>query len=289
MELHFLKTTWSDIIILRYGNNVAMIDTGTKEQFTEIKKYLDKMGIKKISYIILTHFHRDHYGSIPDIVKNYDVHSVYFKNYSTYDKTTSFGTTADDKYRLDEYNKCIEIKNIIKEYSTLIEVENIKKIKFDKYELELFNNNNSMKEIFEDKDNKGYHKYLFNENQNSMALFLCFNGINIFFGGDIYDRESIYPESNFVNFNIASKINKEIDIYKVPHHGTINCNSDSTLNIYKPKIAIITNGEEYLSVSSTICDDLKKANKDVKILLTENFNVVINISEDGDISYYTST
>ena len=51
MELHFLKTTWSDIIILKKGNTVAMIDTGFEEQYNSIKKYLDKMNIKKIKFI----------------------------------------------------------------------------------------------------------------------------------------------------------------------------------------------------------------------------------------------
>ena len=61
MELHFLKTTWSDIVILKNGNIVAMIDTGFEKQYETIKEYLDKMGIEKIEFILLTHFHRDHY------------------------------------------------------------------------------------------------------------------------------------------------------------------------------------------------------------------------------------
>ena len=138
MELHFLQTIWSDIIILKRDNNVAMIDTGLESQFIEIKEYLDKMGIKKIDFILLTHFHRDHYGSIPSLVKNYDVDKVYFKNYSVLDITTSSGTLANDEYRLDEYNKSIEMKKIIKENSSLIEIENIKEIFFGKYKIYFF-------------------------------------------------------------------------------------------------------------------------------------------------------
>ena len=147
MEIHFLKTTWSDIIILKQGNNVAMIDTGFEGQFKDIKNYLDKLWVKKLSFILLTHFHRDHYGSIPSIVENYEVEKVYFKNYSRLDKTTATGTLADEQYRLDEYHKCVEMKKIIEKNSTLIEVENISSIKFDKYELKLYKTSNSMKDI----------------------------------------------------------------------------------------------------------------------------------------------
>lgn len=286
MELHFLQTTWSDIIILKRDNNVAMIDTGLESQFVEIKKYLDKMGIKKIDFILLTHFHRDHYGSIPSLVKNYDVDKVYFKNYSVLDITTSSGTLANDEYRLDEYNKSIEMKKIIKENSSLIEIENIKEIFFGKYKIKLYNTDNLIKKIYNDKSCKAtYNKILFNENQNSLAAFMKINGINVFFGGDISDQKTLSSNSSYVNYQIAKKINEQIDIYKVPHHGTNNCNSRRTLNIYKPKIAIITNGEEYIENESTIIQDLKYANKDSKILLTEKNSIVITISEDGKINY----
>lgn len=286
MELHFLKITWGDIIILKSDDEVALVDTGYDGNFNEISDYLDKLNVKKISFILLTHFHRDHYGSIAQIVKKYDVEKVYFKDYSGLDKTTAWGTIADDNYRNNEMKKYLEIKKIILENSNLIQTENIKTIKFGDTELELYNNDNSIKKIYEDDNYKdSYHKILFSENQNSLAIFMKVNGINVFLGGDIFDREAIHPKANYVNYQIASSIKEKIDIYKVPHHGTINCNSDKALEIYKPKIAVITNEDEYLKNNSTIYDDLKRANKDVKILLTEKHNIVIKISDNGNIVY----
>lgn len=52
MKLHFLKSTWSDIIILESKKQIALIDTGCEEQFEQIKDYLDKLGIKNISFIL---------------------------------------------------------------------------------------------------------------------------------------------------------------------------------------------------------------------------------------------
>lgn len=286
MELHFLKITWGDIIILKSDDEVALVDTGYDGNFNEISDYLDKLNVKKISFILLTHFHRDHYGSIAQIVKKYDVEKVYFKDYSGLDKTTAWGTIADNNYRNNEMKKCLEIKKIILENSNLIQTENIKTIKFGDTELELYNNDNSIKKIYEDDNYKdSYHKILFSENQNSLAIFMKVNCINVFLGGDIFDREAIHPKANYVNYQIASSIKEKIDIYKVPHHGTINCNSDKALEIYKPKIAVITNEDEYLKNNSTIYDDLKRANKDVKILLTEKHNIVIKISDNGNIVY----
>ena len=41
MELHFLKITWGDIIILKKDSKIAMLDTGYDELFDEIDLYLD--------------------------------------------------------------------------------------------------------------------------------------------------------------------------------------------------------------------------------------------------------
>lgn len=286
MELHFLKITWGDIIILKHGEEIAMVDTGYDGNFDEISEYLDKLDTKTISFILLTHFHRDHYGSIENIVKKYHVEKVYFKDYSGLDKTTAWGTIADDDYRKNEMAKCLKMKKIITENSHLIQVENIKKIKFGTTELKLYSNDNSIKKIYEDDSyTDSYHKILFSENQNSLAVFMKVNGINIFLGGDLFDREAPHPRANYVNYQIAESIGEEIDIYKVPHHGTNNCNSDKALDIYKPKIAVITNENDYLKDSSTIYDDLKRVNKDVKILLTEDHHIVIKISDNGHITY----
>ena len=51
-------------IFLKSDDEVALVDTGYDGNFNEISDYLDKLNVKKISFILLTHFHRDHYGSI---------------------------------------------------------------------------------------------------------------------------------------------------------------------------------------------------------------------------------
>ena len=50
MELHFLKITWGDIIILKSDDEVALVDTGYDGNFNEISDYLDN---KKIIIAIL--------------------------------------------------------------------------------------------------------------------------------------------------------------------------------------------------------------------------------------------
>lgn len=121
MDIHFLKTVWSDIIILEDNGHFAMIDTGVADQFPQIMDFLNKRGAKKLDFILLTHFHRDHYGSIPALLDALPVEKVILKEYSGLDRTTAWGTIADDAYRADEMRKYRAIQEQIRQKSHLLQ------------------------------------------------------------------------------------------------------------------------------------------------------------------------
>lgn len=270
MKLHFLKTEWSDIIILQQNDAYAMVDTGFDWQYPMINEYLTSLGVKKLSFILLTHFHRDHYGSIPAILADFPVDKVYLKEYSGLDCTTAWGTEADDAYRADEMKKYREMQELIREKSTLIQVEDVNEVPFEDLTLKLYNNDNSIRQIYEDETvPETYHKICLSENQNSLAVFIKADGKNIFLGGDIMEYPSAHPRANFVNQQIANRIGEQIDIYKAPHHGTVHTALPETLAIYKPKTVVISNGLDYLTNSSDCLTNLKAANPDVEIILTD--------------------
>ena len=150
MKLHFLKTKWSDIIILQSGDEVAVVDTGFDEQYEQVRDYLCELGVKRISFILLTHFHRDHYGNIPNLITDYQVDTVYLKRYSGLDCTTAWGTEADDTYRQSETDKFSEMVESVQKKSRLVFAEDISVIPFTRYELKLFSSENSIKETYED-------------------------------------------------------------------------------------------------------------------------------------------
>jgi len=284
MKIHFLNITWGDSIILQNEDEFGIIDTGYERNFEQISSYLDKLGARKISFILLTHFHVDHYGSIKKLVENYPVEKVYLKEYSALDKTTAGGKTADEAYRSQETAIWHEIKAAIDRHSRYVRVEDEKSIDFAGTKLQLLRNENIVRKVYEDSSvPESWHTVTLQENHNSLAAFMRVNGVNILFGGDIVDGPTVHPMAAYANYQIASELRTKLDIYKVPHHGTRFCNEDKTLEIYRPKIAVITNGEEYLRNSSTICEDLRRANPEVRILCTEKSDVVLTITDQGKI------
>jgi glyoxylase-like metal-dependent hydrolase (beta-lactamase superfamily II) len=60
----------SNIYLLKNGNNLLMIDAGNKDKTKSIIKQLEKLNISiyDIHYILLTHTHFDHCGSLKNLV-----------------------------------------------------------------------------------------------------------------------------------------------------------------------------------------------------------------------------
>lgn len=284
VELHFLKIIWGDVTILKCKDEVGLIDTGYNTNFEQIRDYLNSLGVSEISFILLTHFHRDHYGSIPQLLDAFKVKRVYFKEYSGLESKTAWGTLADDEYRNAEIEKCESMKELIRAKSSLIPAEGVKSLDFAGYKIDLYSTENRVREIFYDESRENtYRRYVHGENLNSLVANLKVGSANLFFGGDVFDRPSEDPRSDRINTAIAKALGEEVAVYKVPHHGTGGCNSDEALAIYKPKIAVITNRIGYLTEKSPIFADLKRANPDVRILLTEMTDVIIEVTPVGEV------
>lgn len=279
MKLHFPKTVWSDTIILEEDGHFALVDTGFSEQKEQIFSYLDRLGVKDIDWILLTHFHRDHYGNVESLIQNYPVKTVYFKEYSGHDSTTAWGAPADDAYRENEIRVWNTMRDNILKYSTLTMAEGLTGIPFSGHTLYLYATENRISEIYEDTANpETCHRITCGENDNSLSVFFEADGKTVFLGGDMMDHDSAHPLAAFCGRRVAKEINREIDVYKAPHHGTVHTATPEMLAIYRPKTAVITNGMEWLPNYDTF-ENLRAANPDVRILLTEKEDVVIDLRE----------
>lgn len=277
MRIHFLKTMWSDMIVLEDNHKFALVDTGFEEQYEQLAAYLDTLGAARLEFIILTHFHRDHYGNIINLINNYEVGKVYFKEYGGHDYNTAWGSVADDDYRQAERDKWSNMRECIIQKSSLEMAEETKTIDFEGTRLFLYATENFVQEIWDDENVKEtWHRNAFSENQNSLAVFFETNGKTVFLGGDLMDHDSPHPLARYNNLRIAKAINKEIYLYKVPHHGTSHTTCEEALKIYHPQIAVITNGMEWLNKYNTIAE-LKSENPNVEILLTEKEDVVVEL------------
>ena len=279
-RLHFMNYIWSDCILVESDSLFALVDTGEVNHLNKTLAYLDYLGIKELEFIYITHFHYDHYSGAEAILKTYKVKKFFIQEYSGTDGDDGSGNKQpglDDEYHFDanyQFKKLIELANKKCEHVEVVS-DDTKGVICGKFDFKPFRTKN--------KNAYCYHQCLLSENGNSSPLYANVNGKNIFLGSDISDYNAEIEYLSYVNLKIARKLNCQMDIYKVPHHGTSGCNTNETLAIYRPKHAIITNSYWYLERWTTL-KDLKEANKDCKILTTERKYLIYTIPVDGDVS-----
>jgi len=90
LTIHYLDVGHGDATLLTCDGMSMLIDCGDGTQGTKIQNYLQKRGIEKLDYLILTHPDKDHIGGAPVIITKFDIDtmfmSYYEKDNSTYDR-----------------------------------------------------------------------------------------------------------------------------------------------------------------------------------------------------------
>ena len=97
----------STIIIDRFDKCNIIIDTGEYDDYNTLVNYLKTNNIKRVDYLIITHYHSDHYGEATDVLNNFKVSNLVNRN---------------NAFNYDGINKCGNIEFFV--YSNDIEYLN---------------------------------------------------------------------------------------------------------------------------------------------------------------------
>lgn len=79
-EVHFIDSGNSDSILIKNNGRFAMIDVGDTDDDELILNYLRQEGVKTLDYLIVTHFHADHFGAADSVVKEFEVLNTFVSN-----------------------------------------------------------------------------------------------------------------------------------------------------------------------------------------------------------------
>jgi beta-lactamase superfamily II metal-dependent hydrolase len=214
LNIYFFNAGKADSALI-YNNDVTiLIDTGEKELYSDIDKYLKNNNIRSIDYLIITHFDKDHVGSASSIIDNYDIKNVIVSNYPKDSKVYN-------NYLLSLKNKNMSA-TVLREDKT--------------YEL-----NNDLKMIINAPKEELYSDD--ESNNSSLIVKLYYKNNSFLFMGDAKDlRIKEYLESN----------NESFDLIKVPYHGRELSSLESLISIVKPKYSVITSSLVEKESDSTI-------------------------------------
>jgi len=289
LKIHFLNTIWSDAILLESNNKFALVDTGSTFYYPMIKKHLEDLDIKDIEFILLTHFHCDHYGNIDRLLNDFNVKKLYLKQYYGLDGTTASGYSSNEEYIKHEFENYYLILNEAKNNNTEIVFydepnEYIYDINFEEVTLHLYDAQNRLYNIYNDKNSIYYNQKKFNENFNSIGIFIRINSYNIFLGGDATCSKTDYEDLKDLSIKMINSIYEKynidhIDLYKSCHHGGGGTNTKELCELLKAKYAVITNTNRWLDTYDTF-NNLKNGNKNVEILQTDYQKYIFEINTE---------
>ena len=74
--VHVIDVGQGDSILLKNGDHAMLIDAGERGNDQKILDYLRANSVEKLDYIVATHPHSDHIGSMPKVIEGIEVDNV---------------------------------------------------------------------------------------------------------------------------------------------------------------------------------------------------------------------
>lgn len=213
LKVYFFDVGQADSILVMNKNQTMLIDAGNNEDGEILVENLRTLGITKIDYLIGTHPHEDHIGGLDNIIKNFEIGTIYMPKVQTNTKT--FEDVLD---AVAEKNLSITTPKI---NDTFLVGESKCKI------LSVENNSKDL-------------------NSCSIVIQMKFDALSYLFMGDAEEKveKTILKEFNNANNNtyISEEESIKANILKVGHHGSDTSSSENFLKAVAPEIAVISVG-----------------------------------------------
>lgn len=202
--IHYINIGQGDAILITNNDFNILIDGGSNKYEEQLITYLKKQDISIINFVIATHPHEDHIGSMDAIIKNFKINTF-----------IAPAVTTDD----------IDFINLIK----ALKSKNLKiNIVEDNFTINLGNEHNL---TFLWAGNTTFD----NINNNSLVLKYTNKDVSFLFTGDI--EKEIESRLQYLTPDLMPST-----VLKVAHHGSGSSSTMNFLNIVNPSISIITCG-----------------------------------------------
>lgn len=85
----YIDVGQGDSTLIICDGEAMLIDAGIVAAGETVTKYLDDCGVRELEYVICTHAHEDHCGGLDDVVKEYEVKTL-FAPYTEFDASGTF-------------------------------------------------------------------------------------------------------------------------------------------------------------------------------------------------------
>lgn len=243
--VHFIDVGQGDSILIQASNKNVLIDSGSNSYSKKVVNYINNLNIKTLDYVISTHPHEDHMGSMDDIIKNFEIGEFYAPKITS--NTEDFFSMARE---LSKKRKKINVAKA----GMIITLENHTYLKFLSPVVDKYDNLNN------------YSTVIKLQNNNNSFLFTG-------------DGEKLVEEEL-----LRSNVTISCNVLKVGHHGSKTSTSKDFLIKASPEYAVIScgMGNDYGHPDKIVLESLKNLN--TKTFRTDKNGTIVFSSDGEDIS-----
>ena len=259
-------TKWGDCTLITFPNGeVMLLDMAIRNASSNVIQKLKDRGVETIDYLVLSHFHSDHQGSLREIIDAFEVKSFYSTSYAPPDARWV-------ELYVKEHN--IPAYNLLAGDSLTIGDVEI----------------NILWPLPEEAANPpqesgSLDSVTLDVNNHSMVMRFDYAGKRALFTGDLYDS----GESRVLAANDPADL--KADLMKIMHHGHGTSGSDAFLDAVMPSYAVSMGGvvmtmPEYLKYVQRGCWPYATwMNGDVEIMFYQD-RIEENLEEPGINEFY---
>ena len=249
LTVSFIDVGQADSILIQTpGGKNVLIDAGNNGDATTIVNYIKAQNISRLDYVIATHSHEDHIGSMDKVINTFDIGQVVMPKESSNTQTFRDVITAITNKGL----KPIEAKAGVK--------------------LDLGS------ELYGEllaPNSSGYE----DTNDYSAVLRLVYGKNSFLFTGDAETQS----ESEMLRLGSQLKV----DVLKVGHHGSKTSSTAAFLKLVAPKYAVISvgKGNSYGHPTGEALDRLDSVG--TKVYRTDESGTIVCESDGETITFKT--
>lgn len=263
MKIHAINLNdRGDAVLLESNGEYILMDAGMNSSYSQISKYLKKVGVKELS-LYISHFHTDHTGGNGGATTNYETGLTNLMKDFTVTKLYLQDKTLIPKYdegkaRLIEWKK-----DYVKEYGEENE-DNVVSLKVgDKFSVgdanfEIIGPVNVNKLTYSDANEEGDEENAYPNSTSLVAMITCGN-TKYLTAGDLKNEEEALLIKKY-----GSQLSA--DIFKMNHHGMSPANTENFIEYVKPSYSFGQNaGAGQLFTDYTIYNQKNKRRRTAKV------------------------
>lgn len=246
--LYMIDVGQADSFLFVQGDNVALVDCGTRSTGKDAVEYIKNLGITKIDYVFGTHPHDDHMGGMYDIITSFEVGKIILPKVETGQVTT---------------NWYIKLMKEISEGNYQVEYSQTGNM----YQL----GDATIEVLWQAEEPQS------NINNYSSIMKVSFGEMDILMTGD--------AETEIEAEALNSKIDLDAEILKIGHHGSDTSSSQEFLDAVDPDYGLISSkvGNKYNHPTETTMNKLE--NMGVIVYRTDECGSVVATITANNITF----